>query len=211
MSTELVFILDKSGSMTGLRDRTISDFNELLGNYRSQFPDAYISLVQFDHNYEPNYLHLPVGKAAPLTHETYQPRGNTALYDAVCRTIDEVGLKISRLPTEEQWNTKVVVAIFTDGQENWSKTYSAEDVKRRIEHQQSRYNWQFTYMGANQDAILAAGQIGISAGNALKMSNTAVGRASSNKAFYGKFAAFASGSAECLTAYNSSERSEAMK
>lgn len=211
MSTELVFILDKSGSMDHLRDSTISDFNETLSRYQKDSPESYISLVQFDHRYHPNYIHKPVAQATPLSQETYVPSGNTSLYDTICKTIDDTGRKLAELPDWARNDLRVVVVIFTDGEENSSKEFTAADVASRISHQESKYNWQFVFMGANQDAVLTARQIGINPARALKMSNTSGGRSASNRAFYSNLAAYAnSGQADALS-FDAKDRQEAIQ
>ena len=211
MSSELIFLLDRSGSMSSLRNRTISDFNEMLNTSKATVKDGHITLVQFDHAYELNYARLPLGHAAPLTTETYQPRGWTALYDAICKTIDDMGKRFSELSPQEKGDFKVVMAIFTDGQENSSKEFDAEAVRKRITHQNQVYNWQFVYMGANQDAILSAKTMGMNPLHAVTMSNNDYGRRYVNTSFADKFAAYAVSGAACALNFDVTDRQEALK
>lgn len=144
---ERIFILDRSGSMESCLTDTIGGFNAFL---REQEPfGGTLSLVLFDHEITPVYTRLPIGEVEPLTQSTFQPRGSTALLDAIGRTI------------KNNWtrNTPTVV-ILTDGQENSSREYTKAHIKDLIE-EKTRDGWTFVYLGANQDAFAEAGSIGI--------------------------------------------------
>jgi len=169
--TEIVFILDRSGSMSLMHHAAVSGFNEFLvaqqatADDRGQPLPATFSLVIFDHEFEVIHNRVPIATAVPLTLETYQPRGSTALLDAIGRGIDHLGARLAATPEPDR-PAKVIFAILTDGQENASRQYSMDDINRRVTHQTRKYNWEFLFLGANQDAIATAARIGIHAHSA---------------------------------------------
>ncbi len=144
----------------------IDGFNEFLLGQQQTLDDegrplpADFTLILFDHEYLPVVQHQPIAEAKPLTRETFQPRGNTALLDAIGRTIDELGAKLAAMPENER-PQKVIIAILTDGHENSSRRYSLSEVHEKIRHQTEVYQWEFLYLAANQDAIAAAAAMGI--------------------------------------------------
>lgn len=160
--TEMVFVLDRSGSMSGLAADTIGGFNELIEKQKKIEGDAYVTTVLFDHEYEVLHDHVALEEVAPLTDREYFARGSTALLDAVGRTIDTVGARLAAAPEEER-PAHVVFVITTDGMENSSREYTAQRVRGMIEHQQQKYSWQFVFLGANMDAVSEARKLGISA------------------------------------------------
>lgn len=160
--TEMVFVLDRSGSMSGLAADTIGGFNELIEKQKKIEGDAYVTTVLFDHEYEVLHDHVALGEVAPLTDKEYFARGSTALLDAVGRTIDSVGARLAAAPEEER-PEHVVFVITTDGMENASREYTAKQVREMVEHQQQKYSWQFVFLGANMDAVSEARNLGISA------------------------------------------------
>ncbi len=160
--TEMVFVLDRSGSMSGLAADTIGGFNELIEKQKKIEGDAYVTTVLFDHEYEVLHDHVALEEVAPLTDKEYFARGSTALLDAVGRTIDAVGARLAAAPEEER-PAHVVFVITTDGMENSSREYTAKRVRGMIEHQQQKYSWQFVFLGANMDAVSEARNLGISA------------------------------------------------
>jgi uncharacterized protein YegL len=170
MKTEIAFILDRSGSMESITQAAISGFNEFLKAQQNTLDDqgntipATFTLILFDHEYLPIHNRAPIQTAEPLTHETYQPRGSTALLDAIGRTIDHIGSELAATPEAER-PAKVIVAILTDGQENASERFSMADINQRITHQTETYHWEFLFLGANQDAIASAARMGIHAHN----------------------------------------------
>ena len=161
-STEMVFVLDRSGSMSGLAADTIGGFNELIEKQKKIEGRAYVTTVLFDHEYEVLHDHVALGEVAPLTDKEYFARGSTALLDAVGRTIDSVGARLAAAPEEER-PEHVVFVITTDGRENSSREYTAKQVREMVEHQQQKYSWQFVFLGANMDAVSEARNLGISA------------------------------------------------
>ena len=160
--TEMVFVLDRSGSMSGLAADTIGGFNELIEKQKKIEGDAYVTTVLFDHEYEVLHDHVALEEVAPLTDKEYFARGSTALLDAVGRTIDAVGARLAATAEEER-PEHVVFVITTDGMENSSREYTAQRVRGMIEHQQQKYSWQFVFLGANMDAVSEARKLGISA------------------------------------------------
>ena len=164
--TDITVILDRSGSMNSVKDDTIGGFNNFLEEQQKVDGEAVLSLVQFDDQYEVVYLDKNIGSADRLTGATFQPRGMTALYDAVGRTINSVGNRLANLPETERPN-HVLFVILTDGFENASKEFSASKITEMITRQRGVYNWEFMFIGANQDAVLSAKEIGIPAYTAL--------------------------------------------
>lgn len=160
--TEMVFVLDRSGSMSGLAADTIGGFNELIEKQKKIEGDAYVTTVLFDHEYEVLHDHVALKEVAPLTDKEYFARGSTALLDAVGRTINAVGVRLAATPEEER-PEHVVFVITTDGMENASREYTAKQVREMVEHQQQKYSWQFVFLGANMDAVSEARNLGISA------------------------------------------------
>jgi uncharacterized protein YegL len=172
--TDITIILDRSGSMESVKSDTIGGFNSFLSEQQKVEGEASLSLVQFDDQYEVVYLDKDINSAEKLTQETFQPRGMTALYDAVGRTINSVGQRLSEL-NESERPDKIVFVILTDGEENSSVEFSAPKVGEMIKHQREKYSWEFIFIGANQDAVLSAKAIGISANAALTYAANAEG------------------------------------
>jgi len=164
--TDITIILDRSGSMASVKDDTIGGFNNFLGEQQKVEGEASLSLVQFDDQYEVVYEDQDIMRAAPLTDRTFQPRGSTALFDAVGRTINSVGRRLAALAEAERPD-KVLLVVMTDGFENASTEFTAAGVSELINHQRNVYSWEFMFIGANQDAVLSAREIGIPAAAAL--------------------------------------------
>lgn len=173
-ATDITIILDRSGSMASIADDTIGGFNSFIEDQRKEPSPATVSLIQFDDKYEPNYEGVPLSDVAPLTRETFVPRGLTALNDAVGRTVIATGERLAAMPESERPD-KVVCVIITDGQENRSVEYSAARVKALIEEQTAKYGWLFVYLGANVNAFAESAKLGISAANAANYAANAGG------------------------------------
>lgn len=162
---ELVFIIDRSGSMSGLEDDTIGGFNSMLKEQQAVEGEARITTVLFDNRYELLHDRIDIQAVAPLTREDYTVGGGTALLDAVGKTIHKIR-EAQRNTKEEYRAEKVMFIIITDGQENASHRYTVDMIQQRIAHQQKEHGWEFLFFGANMDAIAEAGKIGIRADRA---------------------------------------------
>ncbi|HIU07605.1 MAG TPA: VWA domain-containing protein [Candidatus Limiplasma pullistercoris] len=163
--TELVFILDKSGSMAGLERDTIGGFNAMLDKQKAQAGECRITTVLFDHRYELLHDRTDIRAVRPITAREYRVGGSTALLDALGKTIHKIAT--AQKNTSEPFRAKrVMFVIITDGEENASREYAAKEVKEAIRRQKSRYGWEFIFLGANIDAVETAGRFGIDAGRA---------------------------------------------
>lgn len=158
--SHIVVALDKSGSMQEVRDDAIGGFNRFLEDQQKEPGQATITLVLFDHLYHCVLDFVDLKQAEPLNATTYAPNGNTALLDAIGRTIDDVGKKLAALPEDDR-PEKVVFAILTDGMENSSSDYTRDRVKKMIQHQTEAYKWEFIYLAANVDAFATGAGMGI--------------------------------------------------
>lgn len=159
--TELVFILDRSGSMSGLESDTIGGYNALLEKQKKEPGEAIITTVLFDDKYELLHDRINVRGIAPITEKEYYVRGTTALLDSVGKTINKIG-NVQKHTAEDERAEYVMFVITTDGIENASREFSYEKVRKMIEHQKSKYGWEFIFLGANIDAIATAERFGIS-------------------------------------------------
>lgn len=156
--TDITFILDRSGSMSGLQADVIGGFNKFIEEQKKLDGKLAVTLIQFDYAYEVNYRGINVDKVIPLTTTTYQPRGSTALLDAVGRGINETGSRLRRMAVKDR-PAKVLFVIYTDGQENSSREFTKERIREMIKHQEDTYSWQFAYLGANQDSFAEASML----------------------------------------------------
>lgn len=175
--TEMVFILDRSGSMCYLVDDTIGGFNSMIENQKKEDGEAYVTTVLFDDKYELLHDHIDIQEITPITSKEYFARGCTALLDAVGKTINAIGNRLSDTPEEER-PEKVIFVITTDGMENASREFTKKSVKEMIEHQQSKYSWTFVFLGANMDAVYEATSLGINASHAHSYTASAQGTSS---------------------------------
>lgn len=163
--TELVFILDKSGSMSGLEKDTIGGYNSMLEKQKVVEGECRITTVLFDNKYELLHDRIDIRAVSPITEKEYQVGGSTALLDAIGRTIHKIG-NAQKHTANDYRAEKVLFVIITDGEENSSREYSAEKIKALIEQQKKNYGWEFIFLGANIDAVETAGRFGISADRA---------------------------------------------
>ena len=160
--TELVFILDRSGSMAGLEQDTIGGFNAMLQKQRVEPGEAVISTVLFDNETEVIHDRIPLDRVPRLTEKEYYVRGCTALLDAVGGAIHHIG-NVHKYAREEDCPEKTLFVITTDGMENASRRYTYDKVKAMIERQREKYGWEFLFLGANIDAAREAARFGIRA------------------------------------------------
>ncbi len=172
--TELVFILDRSGSMGGLESDTIGGFNGMLEKQKKQEGEANVTTVLFDDRIETVHDRFDIQIVKPLTEEDYYVRGCTALLDAVGNTISRMVNIQKRLP-EEYRAEKVIFVITTDGLENASRKYSYGKVKDMISREKEKYGWEFIFLGANMDAVEEAGKMGICEERAVSFHNDSEG------------------------------------
>ncbi|AOV98899.1 vWA domain-containing protein [Dehalococcoides mccartyi] len=164
--TELVFILDKSGSMGGLETDTIGGYNSMLEKQKAVVGECHITTVLFDNNYELLHDRIDIKAVSAITEKEYAVGGSTALLDAIGRTIHKIG-NAQKNTAGDYRAEKVMFIIITDGEENSSREYSAEKVKAQIERQKIKYGWEFVFLGANIDAVETAGRFGINADRAV--------------------------------------------
>ncbi|MCL2059639.1 MAG: VWA domain-containing protein [Oscillospiraceae bacterium] len=171
---ELVFILDRSGSMGGLESDTIGGFNSMLSKQQAEPGECRITTVLFDNQYEILHDRIDIKAVSPVTEREYYVRGNTALLDAVGKTINKIGA-VQKNTAEVCRAEKVLFVITTDGMENASRKFSYNKIKSMIEHQKSKYGWEFVFLGANIDAVEVANRFGIDKNRAQNYHNDSEG------------------------------------
>ena len=163
--TELIVILDASGSMAVLQDDVVGGFNQLVEDQKKEEGECFVTVVQFSSFGKQKTLidRQPVRQVKPLTDRTYQVQGWTALYDTMGDVIDTVGARLADTPVANRPG-KVIIATITDGKENHSREYTAPQLCQKVTQQQDVYKWEFIFTGANQDAIFEANKLGIKSG-----------------------------------------------
>lgn len=174
--TEMVFILDRSGSMQGLEKDTIGGFNSMIEKQKELEGRCYVSTVLFDNETEVLHDRVELSRVPLMTNKDYYVRGCTALLDAVGGAIHHIG-NIHKYARTEDVPEKTIFVITTDGMENASRKYSRGDIKRMIERQKEKYGWEFLFIGANIDAGLEAEKIGIDRNRSVNYSATCAGTA----------------------------------
>ena len=158
--TELVFILDKSGSMSGLESDTIGGFNAMLKRQQEEPGEAIVTTVLFSDGYELLHDRISIKRLRPITDEDYFVGGCTALLDAIGKTIHKIA-NDQKYSAEEKRADKVLFVITTDGLENASREYTYDKIREMVEKQKAKYGWEFIFLGANIDAIATAARFGI--------------------------------------------------
>ena len=172
--TELVFILDRSGSMSGLESDTIGGFNSMLAKQQAEPGECRITTVLFDNKYEILHDRIDIKAVGPITDKEYFVRGNTALLDAVGKTINKIG-DVQKNTAEDYRAEKVLFIITTDGMENASHKFNYAKIKSMIERQKSKYGWEFIFLGANIDAVEVANRFGVAKNRAQNFLNDSEG------------------------------------
>jgi uncharacterized protein YegL len=172
--TEIVSILDRSGSMSGLTQDTIGGFNTFIGEQKLVPGNAAVTTVLFDDKYEVLHNGVNLNDILPITEKDYSARGCTALLDAVGKTVNSIGEKLSRMPEQER-PSKVIFLIITDGMENASQEFTHAQIKEMIERQKNIYKWEFLFFGANIDSFGVSGSRGIDSSMTANFSATGQG------------------------------------
>jgi len=172
--TELVFILDRSGSMGGMENDTIGGFNSMLARQQGEPGECRITTVLFDDKYEILHDRIDIKAVSPITNREYFVRGQTALLDAVGRTINKIG-GVQKNTAADYRAGKVLFVITTDGMENASREFDYDKIKSMIELQKSKYNWEFIFLGANIDAVEVANRFGVARNRAQSFHNDSEG------------------------------------
>ena len=186
--SEIAFVLDRSGSMKSCQQAAIEGFNQFLTDQQKTDGLAKLTVVLFDDEYLVPISSIPVEEVVSLTDDTYQPRGCTALLDAIGQTIDDLGQRLAAL-AEKDRPGQVIVAILTDGLENASQRFTWKEIAGKIKHQTDTYKWIFLFLGANQDAIATAANLSIAANNAANYVADAAGSKAGQAAFSRKMSA----------------------
>ena len=164
--TELVFIIDRSGSMSGLEKDTIGGFNSMIEKQRKEEGECYVSTVLFDHETKVLHDRVRLSEVKPMTEEDYTVRGTTALIDALGGAIHHIG-NVHKYARPEDVPAHTMFVITTDGMENASRRYTSDQVKQKIERQKEKYGWEFIFIGANIDAVETAARYGINSDRAV--------------------------------------------
>jgi len=172
--TELVFILDRSGSMSGMENDTIGGFNSMLEKQQAEPGECRITTVLFDNKYETLHDRIDIKAVSPITEKEYFVRGSTALLDAIGRAINKIG-RVQKNTAEEYRAEKVLFVITTDGMENASREFDYDKIKSMVEHQKSKYGWEFIFLGANIDAVDVANRFGVDRNRAQNYHNDSEG------------------------------------
>ena len=168
--TEMVFILDKSGSMAGLEEDTIGGFNSMIERQKKEAGEAIVSTVLFSNESTVIHDRVDIRKVEPLNNRQYYVGGSTALIDAIGCAIHHIG-NVHKYARDEDRPEHTIFVITTDGMENASYRYSSDEVKKMVERQQKKYGWEFLFLGANIDAVETAGKYGIAPNRAVRFHN----------------------------------------
>ena len=166
-NTHLAFILDESGSMESIKNDAIGGYNQYLTEQKDVEGNASVTLVTFNNTVTFRTNSEPIANVKALTGRSYKPKGSTALYDAIGKTINSLGLKFASMVESERPGT-VIIAILTDGEENSSVEFTKQQIADMIQHQSTKYNWKFIYLGANQDAFEVGGGLNIDASSTIQ-------------------------------------------
>lgn len=172
--TELHVIMDKSGSMQGLKDDTIGGFNQLMSDQKDTTGKLLVGLTMFNTGVDVRFSGVPLGDVRPLRSDDYRPTGGTALLDAIGQTVTDIGSRLAKMPESERPG-QVIVAIFTDGQENSSHRFTKSQIRDMVKLQTETYKWIFMFLGAGIDAFAEAPSLGIDSAWAINYNRTKSG------------------------------------
>jgi hypothetical protein len=202
--THLYFLLDRSGSMQSILEDTVGGFNAFIAEQRQHPGDCRVTLAQFDDRYEVVYRDRPIADVPDLG---MQPRGTTAVLDAIGRPVTDAGAHLASLP-EHLRPATVIVGIMTDGYENASREWTHPAIKALVQQQTTTYSWEFLYMGADQDAIEVGASLGVQANRSMTYSRDASGPAmAATSLLVGRLrAARATGASAADVGYTTEER-----
>lgn len=168
--TKIVFLADRSASIITILDSIIRGYNGFISKQKElNVGECDVSLYQFNDSYRAVYENVKLKDIVEISKSDYVPCGGTALYDSLGKCIDNLGVNLSVLDEDDR-PENVLVIVMTDGEENSSVVFSSEDIKEKIKHQTEVYNWQFSYIGANQDAWVSGGKMGFSSGSTMTYS-----------------------------------------
>lgn len=206
---DVTIVLDESGSMEPLQQDTIGGVNRFLKEQRALPGKCTISLLKFNHEDRPVFTGRPIAEAPDLTTDTYQPNGNTALLDALGRAITEGGARF-RAMSEADRPGKVVVMVVTDGEENLSRTWTKEKIRKAVELQTHVYKWEFVFLGANVDAFAEAGALGMPSSHSMQTHATRLSVAASYSSASFNTANYRSGASSSM-AWTDEQRKEQEK
>lgn len=168
----LIWVVDRSGSMSNIASDMIGGYNEFIKKQKELPDECFVSFYQFDNIYETVFERVNLKNVVELTDKTYSPRGNTALYDAIGKTINTYGKYLGDL-NESERPERVLFVVITDGMNNASTEFDSTKIKDMIKHQTDKYNWDFVFLGSNIDAWEAGGSIGVSTSSTLQFANNA--------------------------------------
>ena len=172
--TEIIAIIDKSGSMEAVKKDSIGGFNSFIKSQKEEEGEANLTLVLFDTVVKTVYESKPISKVTRLTSKSYVPGGMTAMNDAIGSAVNSLGVRLAAMDESDR-PENVIVAILTDGDENSSKEFSPEAIREMITEQSQKYSWEFIFLAANQDAIEAGGNIGINVDRCMSYAGDSAG------------------------------------
>lgn len=205
--THIVFIVDRSGSMTSIASDMIGGFNTFIKKQKENPSECFVSFYQFDDIYEKVFERVKLEDVKELDNNTYNPRGSTALYDAMGRTIDEYGVYLSNLKEDDR-PERVLVVVITDGLNNASGTFTLSQVRDKIKLQRETYDWDFVFMGSNIDAWEEGASLGVSAASTLQFANVKGSVANAFSSLSSNATMYRSAAVKCSYAFSQQDQDD---